>query len=264
MSSWKTLDAELARWRSAGRSATFWCRDDDASRDTASLQTLLEIAESASLPVAVAAIPAVLERSLVAALAKSRFASVIQHGYAHQNHALPTGRKMELGPHRDADVTIRELGSGSRILKDSFGERFVPVLVPPWNRIAEPIIAKLPDAGFRGLSTWGPRNTRWAATGLLQCNTHVDLIDWRRGRAFIGTDPAVERAATHLRARREGTVDADEPTGVLTHHLDMQSAGWEFFVELVARTRDGGAAWIDVQTVFAEPGRDEPISARSA
>ncbi len=264
MSSWKSLDAELARWRSGGRCATFWCRDDDASRDSLSLQRLLEIAESARLPIALAAIPATLERSLVTALAQSSFATVIQHGYAHRNHAPPMERKMELGAHRATEETIRELGRGSDILKGSFGERFVPVLVPPWNRIADPIVAKLPDAGFRGLSTLGPRRARWASGELLQCNTHVDLIDWRRGRAFISSDAAIDRALTHLRARREGAADADEPTGVLTHHLDMQSAGWDFFVELVERTRDTGADWIDVRTAFAEPGRKAPISARSA
>ncbi|HET7095740.1 MAG TPA: glycosyltransferase, partial [Casimicrobiaceae bacterium] len=264
MSSWKSLDAELARWRSGGRCATFWCRDDDASRDSAALKRLLEIAESAALPIALATIPVVLERSLVAALAQTRFATVVQHGYAHQNHAPPMERKMELGSHRATEETIRELGRGSRILKGSFGERFVPVLVPPWNRIAAPIVAKLPDAGFRGLSTLGPRKTRWAAEGLLQCNSHVDLIDWRHSRAFIGSDAAIDCAVTHLRARREGAADADEPTGILTHHLDMQSAGWDFFAELVERTRDMGAAWIDVQAAFAEPGRETPISARSA
>src|SRR5262252_8452325 len=116
MISWKRLDAELAQWRSGGRSATFWCRDDDASRDSVLLQRLLEIAESARLPIALAAIPAALEQSLVAALARSRFATVIQHGYAHQNHAPAMERKMELGLHRDAEASIRELCRGTDVL----------------------------------------------------------------------------------------------------------------------------------------------------
>src|SRR5258705_11331803 len=56
MSAWQALDAELDRWRSTGRRATLWCRDDDAFRDSPPLQRFLEIAEAAALPVALAAI----------------------------------------------------------------------------------------------------------------------------------------------------------------------------------------------------------------
>ena len=80
----------------------------------------------------------------------------------------------------------------------------------------------------------------------MQCNTHVDLIAWRRGRAFIGADAAIERLVAHLKARREGAADPSEPTGILTHHLDLDAAAWQFLAELFARTRAHGAAtWID-------------------
>ena len=47
------------------------------------------------------------------------------------------------------------------------------------------------------------------------------------------------------------TVDASEPTGLLTHHLDMDAAAWDFLAELFAHTRQHGAAtWNDVDTVF--------------
>jgi hypothetical protein len=264
MSTWQALDAELALWRTLGRQPTFWCRDDDASRDSPPLQQLLEIAERAALPIALATIPAALERSLVAAAAHSRFATVIQHGYAHRNHAPPAERKMELGPHRNAEAAVVELVRGADTLMRGFAHRFVAVLVPPWNRIADSIVAKLPAAGFCGLSTLGPRKTRWPAQGLMQCNTHVDLIAWRHDRAFIGVDAAIDRTVAHLQALRKGDADADEPTGILTHHLDMSAPGWDFLVELVARTREQGAAWIDVRAAFALPAGAEPICDRSA
>jgi hypothetical protein len=99
---------------------------------------------------------------------------------------------------------------------------------------------------------------------LLQCNTHVDLIAWRRDRTFIGTDAAIDRVLAHLRARREKSADSDEPTGVLAHHLEMQEASWQFVIELVRRTRDAGAAWLDVHAAFATPGDTPPTSGRSA
>ena len=98
----------------------------------------------------------------------------------------------------------------------------------------------------------------------MQCNTHVDLIAWRRDRAFIGVEAAIDRLVAHLRARREGSADAGEPTGLLTHHLDMSDAGWEFVVELVARTRERGAAWLDVAPAFAPADCAAPTSDRSA
>jgi hypothetical protein len=61
------------------------------------------------------------------------------------------------------------------------------------------------------------------------------VIAWQRNRSFIGVDEAIDRVTAHLRARREGAADADEPTGLLTHHLDMSEAGWAFAEELVTR-----------------------------
>jgi hypothetical protein len=39
----------------------------------------------------------------------------------------------------------------------------------------------------------------------------------------------------HLLARREGQVDPTEPTGLLTHHHDLDSAGWAFLEALLSR-----------------------------
>jgi hypothetical protein len=126
------------------------------------------------------------------------------------------------------------------------------VLVPPWNRIDAAVIGRLPGVGFSGLSTFGPRERRRPMPGLVQCNTHVDLIAWRRDRAFIGAGAAVDRLVAHLAARRAGTVDPEEPTGLLTHHLDFAATPWSFLSELFARTQaHGAAAWVDAGVAFA-------------
>jgi hypothetical protein len=252
MNAWQALDAELALWRAAGRRATLWWRDDDASGDSPSLQRLLAIAETAALPVALAAIPATVEPSLVDAVGESRFVTVVQHGYAHRNHAPPTERKMELGLHRDVQITLAELAGGFDALRQGFGEQFAPVLVPPWNRISDAVAARLPEIALRGLSTLGARKARCPVSGLVQCNTHVDVIAWRRQRGFIGVETAIDRLLAHLRSRREGSADPDEPSGLLTHHLDMREAGWAFVVELAARTRERGAEWIDIRRALSE------------
>ena len=251
MSAWQRLDAELDLWRAAGRRADLWCRDDDACRDSPALDRLLERARDTEVPVALAVIPAQVEPGLVDAVAQARFATVVQHGYAHRNHAPPGTRNWELGIHRPVTQTLAELATGRASLASRFGGRFRPVLVPPWNRIDPLVVERLPDAGFSGLSTFGPRTAAKPVSGLLQCNTHVDLIAWRRDRAFIGVAAAIDRLVVHLESRRQGAVDPAEPTGILTHHLDLDAAAWEFLADLFARTRDhGGATWLDVDAVF--------------
>jgi hypothetical protein len=263
VSHWYRLDRELDAWRATGRRATLWCRDDDACRDSAALRRLLEIARANNVPVALAAIPAALEQSLGDAVAKFEIATVVQHGYAHRNHAPPGARNWELGPHRLAAVSAVELALGLDNLRRSFGNRFTAVLVPPWNRIDPEVVARLPGAGFHGLSTFGPRTALSPVPGIAQCNTHIDLIAWRRDRAFIGADAAIDRLVGHLEARRTGSADPSEPTGILTHHLDLTDAAWQFLADVMAHTRAHGAAtWLDVNAVFG----DTPpvISARSA
>ncbi len=160
-------------------------------------------------------------------------------------------RNWELGNHRPLDQSMAELEEGRTSLERHFGRRFAPMLVPPWNRIDPGVIERLPEAGFRGLSTFGPRARSNPVAGLVQCNTHVDLIAWRRDRAFIGVDAAIDRLVLHLAARRAGIVDPSEPTGLLTHHLDLPAAAWEFLADLFAHTRQHGAAtWNDVDAAF--------------
>ena len=253
MSPWQSLDVELDAWRAAGRQPTLWCRDDDARRDSPALHRLLDVAQAAEVPVALAAVPATLEQSLVDAVTPAGVATIVQHGWAHRNHAVPPMRSRELGGARPVGEVRVELERGLAVLRVAFGRRFAPILVPPWNRVDDGVVAILPEVGYRGLSRHGPRAAVMAAPGVVQCNTHVDLIAWRHDRKFVGVAGAIDGLAAHLRARREGLVDASEPTGVLVHHLDMNEAGWQFLADVMVRARQRGAIWLDVRTVFRTP-----------
>ena len=251
MSAWDELDRELDTWRATGRHATLWWRDDDACSDTPALQRLLSIASEHDVPVAIAAIPARADATLVDAIGASVRATIVQHGYAHANHQPAGERAAELGDRRSVAECIEELGTGRVALERRFGDRFDAVLVPPWNRIAAELVAELPSAGLVGLSCFGPRETAMPSTGLCQVNTHVDLIGWKRDRAFIGVDSAIARLVSHLAARREGSVDADEATGVLTHHLVFTPDAWDFVDVLCGRTRRHQAVqWLDARALF--------------
>jgi hypothetical protein len=235
--------------------ATLWCRDDDATADVPALRRLLDLGRAHRVPIAVAAIPAAADATLADALAHSDHATIVQHGYAHANHAPAGERSAELGAHRAVRERLDELARGHALLTRLFGARFRPVLVPPWNRIGDDLVGELRTAGFEALSRFGPRSGGDAPAGIAQVNTHVDLIAWRRGRRFIGNGAALERLTAHLTARRTRAVDADEPTGLLTHHLVFDAAAFEFLAELFAWTRARPVVqWLGVEQALGARG----------
>jgi len=135
---------------------------------------------------------------------------------------------------------LGELGTGWLALERLFGSAALPVLVPPWNRIAPGLVPALPEIGFRGLSTFGIRPHRRPVSGWVQANTHIDLIDWRM-RRFAGVEAVLGAFARALSAAR----GSDEPVGLLSHHLAMDEPAWDFlnsFWERVGGTPGIGIA----------------------
>ncbi|MEM8731215.1 MAG: polysaccharide deacetylase family protein [Pseudomonadota bacterium] len=228
---WSALTDELSVWSDAGRQATFWWRDDDATRAGPRLSRLLSLSEQHAAPVALASVPRDVDTSLKPALDSAPRAYVLQHGYAHINHAKGTdvSGAWEMGLQRPLEVVSGELEAGWQRLSDLVGpDRALPVLVPPWNRIDPVVTAHLPALGFRGVSTYGPRAACEVVPGLCQVNTHCDPIKWKGGARFTGTGKAVTFLTAHLAARRRGEVDPTEPTGLVTHHIDHDEAVWMF------------------------------------
>lgn len=85
-------------------------------------------------------------------------------------------------------------------------------------------------------------------------NTHVDVIDWRGSRGFVGEDFALNLATRHLQARRNGSADAHECTGWLTHHAVHDEAAWSFLAMLLERTRrTDGVRWRAATDLFTDP-----------
>ncbi|MFQ5786221.1 MAG: polysaccharide deacetylase family protein, partial [Alphaproteobacteria bacterium] len=218
----------------------------------------LALAADSGAPLALAVVPATLDAAATTQIAAADGVAVLQHGYAHHNHAGADARKTELGPERPAAEALDELARGRRRLVAAFGQRALPVLVPPWNRIDAGIVAGLVGAGFRGLSTYAPRPDARPVPGLVQVNSHVDIIAWRTTRGFVGVETALGLALAHLRARRRGIVDDDEPTGLLSHHLVHDAAAWEFIAAFVETTRaHAGARWLGADQAFGPGPRQE-------
>ncbi|ACS60111.1 conserved hypothetical protein (plasmid) [Rhizobium leguminosarum bv. trifolii WSM1325] len=235
---WDPLRRELDRWQAAGRVARFWLRDDDAVEPTLQLETLLALTGESGVPLMLAVIPGLTGEALAVRLGEETSVAVAVHGWSHTNHAGPQGKKQELAGDRPADVVLGELGEGFRLLQRLHPARFLPLLVPPWNRIDAALIPALPALGFAALSVYG-RAKQDGPMPLL--NTHVDIIDWHGTRGGRGEAELVAELVAELDDRFAG---GDEPLGVLTHHLVHDVAAWDFLSALFAvTTRHPAVRW---------------------
>ena len=214
------LEALEAALDAAPAPIPLWWRDDDAGRSHPRLDRLLALAERRRAPLALAVVPAWLEAEVAGRILAAPVATVLQHGWAHESRALPGAKRIELGGTAEVGVLGRKLEEGRERLQAVFEDRFLPVMVPPWNRIAPPFVAALEGWGFSGLSAFtGAAET--GGTSLRRVHTHLDVVDWRNGRAFIGLSAIVRHLAALVRQRPAG------PIGLLTHHLVVDAAGFE-------------------------------------
>ena len=249
---WQAFYDELARWRDDGRTAEFWWRDDDAARPDAALSRLLALAQGTSTPLALAVIPLRCVKEIFENA--GAFVSVLQHGTDHANRAGAGDKKTEFSAGEAPAAAVARLIAARAVLGSLAGERLLPVLVPPWNRLPEQLAKPLANVGYRGRSQFGARADAEAAPGLRQVNTHVDIIAWHSGRGFVGEEPALAAATRHLAAKRVGAVDPDEATGWLTHHLLHDEAAWSFLERLFESTRGRPAvAWRRPEELFHIP-----------
>lgn len=244
---WGELADELARWRDAGRTVEFWWRDDDAGEMNPALARLLALAERSDVPLALAVIPARAGPELFVRL--PRQVSILQHGADHVNRAA-AAKKSEFPDDEAPQAALARLAQARERLARLAGGFAPAVLAPPWNRIAAALVPRLAAAGFCGLSLYGARTAALAAPGLRQVNAHVDIVDWRGTRGFVGEERALAAVCAHLAARRAGRADPAEPTGVLTHHALHDEAAWAFLGRLFDVTRAAGARWLGAVELF--------------
>jgi hypothetical protein len=244
---WTELEDELEAWRASETCATFWWRDDDATRPGPKLDRLIETAAGA--PVALAVIPAQATDDLFYWVHRQTGISVLQHGYTHISHAPAGAKKSEFCDDRPLSEMLAEICSGRALLNSLFGNHFLPVFVPPWNRHSITLTGSLQAQGFLGLSASGPRR-RDRAIPIQNC--HADPIAWRGNRGFVGESVILGQIIGHLSARRTGQVDAMEATGLLTHHSDHDGAGWHFLSDFVRVISEHPAAsWISTEMAFS-------------
>lgn len=244
---WQPLRTELDRWQQAGRRARFWLRDDDATEPGPALDELLSLTGRFGVPLTLAVIPAATGSALADRLMPVPGAAVAVHGWSHENHA-PTGvKKQELGGHRPLEQVLAELSAGVEKLRGLHGPRYVPLLVPPWNRIDPALLPRLRACGFAGLSTFGPETAGPIAT----VNVQIDPIDWRGTRSCRETAVLVQEAVARLRTMFDDPGQA--ALGLMSHHLVHDAAVWAFTGRFLAETCGHPACrWVSVRELLPD------------
>lgn len=247
MSPWQCLSEELDHWYDAGKTATFWWRDDDAVAPSLQLEGLLRCA--GPVPLCLAVIPDLATAELAERLKCVSSAVVLQHGWRHSNHAADG--KSEYPPSRSGCEVERELAAGRSLLAEYFGAQSLPAFVPPWHGFDDRFLRLLPQNGITHLSRMGPRPSLLAAQDLVQVNAHVAPIRWTSPRSFGDEAEYLCKMIDHLRGRRTGRYDVTEPTGLLTHHLVQDTRSYKFVSELLnVILQHSAARWLDGKEIF--------------
>jgi hypothetical protein len=227
---WRALEEELDAWRYSGRKAVMWWRDDDAVQQTASIDHLFAMGNHFAIPIALAVIPAKVNRSL-ARVVQGRDVTIFQHGWDHTNHALPGAYKAELAVGRAAEEVREQLWKGWGKLVSLFADRLLPVLVPPFNQL-DPNLAHIIHAAYPFVSLHSDFND----VRITSVNVHCNIMDWGTGDT-VPEDTVALQLVTALRLRRYHLVRLSTPIGILTHHLDHTDTAWSLLDSLLTRLR---------------------------
>ena len=211
------LESELNAWASAGLTARFWLRDDDARTDTPALRRLLALARACQVNVAVAVVPDRADRALVDILATAP-CTVWQHGWNHDFHI-----DGEFGDARPLDEMIEDALKGQRMLNQLFGHgKWQPVFVPPNHMLSLAFKARLTTLGYVGVSAGIPLTA--PLNGIAEVNAELDVMDWSAGQ-ILGAAALGQALVDELGKRRRGVV-ANDAVGILTHHLAFDESAW--------------------------------------
>ncbi len=216
-----TLEAELSRWAETGSRPRLWWRDDDAVCVSPQLEKLTDLTGEAGIKVLLAVIPAHAEGSLAEYLELHPNLRACIHGWSHTNHAPAGEKKAELGVHRPLREVVADVSRGREHMYQLFGERLMPILVPPWNRVRPDLVPCLKGVGISAFSTFAHPLIEPA----MQANTHVDVMDWKAAGGKRGK-PLDRVIGELVHALSVSRVNGAYPIGLLTHHLVHDQTVW--------------------------------------
>ena len=226
MSSWQALDEEAARWREAGRTAELWWRDDDAADAGPALDRLLDApSRTTRCRCRLRSCRRTPHRRWPIVSPPSRAStccstatpiSTMPRRVKRRPSSARTGRPWSCwaswAPAGWRWNGCSAAGRSASWCRPGTASR------PAWCRPCRRSASRPVDLRRRARRVHPVR-------GLLQVNTHADLIDWKGGRGFAGEAAVLGALVAALAHAR--TV-SDEPVGLLSHHLAMDGGAWDF------------------------------------
>jgi len=264
VSVFEPLYRELDEWNFDGDEVMLWWRDDDAIENTPALKQLFSLVSKYDVPLSLAVIPGLLQSTLVETVKEQPLVQTMQHGVRHENKAPKGEKKQELSQNANIEELVKLIAHGFAKMSTEFDKQFVPVMVPPWNRIDESVIERLVSIGFLGLSCFAARTRPEVDNNVWLVNTHIDIINWKNQKEFAGSENVISQFTAHLSRKRLGEADRAEPTGLLTHHLVHDHACWEFLAELFSVLDEHPAVtWLSADRVFQTKWRDQATDTSS-
>jgi hypothetical protein len=205
-------------------------RADDIGAGGRPFQALCQLFRSHQIPLAMAVVPA----WLTGVRAKQLFAAAPldeplwgwhQHGWRHVN-CQRNEEKSEFGEQRPAEKQWRDIRMGLKKMTEVFGEHFVPVFTPPWNRLPAATLRILQKLDFKAVSMTKPfPSSIRSSIGLKNLRIQLDLHTRKEKNA--------DADFLALLGELSALITKKEPVGIMLHHQRMPPFAFEFLNELL-------------------------------
>lgn len=223
------LGPELRLWAEAGRAPILWWRDDDARAPNEALDKLLDLSRRHAAPLTLAAIAGPHLAALVRRVEVEPGVEIAVHGFKHINRQPPGRGFGEVVPEDSLEWVRAQLRATVMSFHKAGAQ---PTLfVPPWNNLAPQLVEAMGDSCITAVSAFG--QAREPGEGPARLDTHLDVLRWKGGGRFRGRWRFLSRMR-RLMAQRRTSGQWDEPIGLLTHHMDHDTATWVFLDQFLA------------------------------
>ena len=204
-------------------------RADDVAVPGRQFSRMMDLFSTYGVPLSLAVVPAMLTRKRWQYLKgfekknPSRWCWH-QHGWRHVNHETE-GKKQEFGGVRTISEIQRDLVRGKNRLEQLMGDRFYPVLTPPWNRCSNGTLKLLKELGYAAVSRRRGSKTP-SLRGLPDYSVNVDLHTRKEKSPAAGWENLFAELYQAL---------ASNFCGIMIHHQMMNAAAFEF-IEILLKT----------------------------
>ncbi len=154
----ESLDKECLRIPTEALPSIFF-RADGVGAAGQAFEAVCRLFRHHGVPLALAVVPAWLsparqKRLFSTAPLDEELWGWHQHGWRHVNWQ-DSGRTSEFGANRPPERQHADILQGRQKMEAHFGQHFVPIFTPPWNRFSPATVKALQALEFKGISTAG-------------------------------------------------------------------------------------------------------------